>query len=272
MRSHLIAATAFLWASGAFGADGITAVRDGSGRVVFVNAEMPAHQGASPSPGSECVAPRTSYVYWSVTQRRWKRVPSPSAAQVRNACSAAREVEATLARPAAPAKNAAPELSVVRPAAWTSTAVDGLIDEVAKRHDVDPNLVRAMIKAESNFNTRAVSRKGAIGLMQLMPATARELKVNPYDPAQNIDGGVRHMKSLLEKNNGDVALSLAAYNAGQGAVERHGGVPNYKETKSYVRKITDMYADPGSSGRAATGRSAIKETKDVDGHRLYTND
>lgn len=269
MRSPLIAATAILLAASAYGADGITAVRDHSGRVVFVNAERQAEATATAPSGEQCATPSASrgYVYWSVTQRRWKRVPAPTAAQVRSACSAAKEVEARLAGPAAPANNAAPELSVGRPTSWSSTAVDALIDETAKRHDVDPNLVRAMIKAESNFNTRAVSRKGAIGLMQLMPATARELKVNPYDPAQNLEGGVRHMKQLLERNGGDIALSLAAYNAGQGAVERHGGVPNYKETKSYVRKITDMYADPGT-----TGRAKIRESKDADGHRIYTND
>jgi soluble lytic murein transglycosylase-like protein len=149
--------------------------------------------------------------------------------------------------------------------------VDGLIDEVARRHSVDPNLVRAMIKVESNFNPRARSRKGAMGLMQLMPSTARELNVyNPYDPAQNLDGGIRHIKSLLEQNGGDVALSLAAYNAGQGAVNRHGGVPRYRETQSYVKRITEMYA--GDSPLGGTYRSPIRVTRDSDGHRVYTND
>src|SRR4051812_20128740 len=101
MRNPLIAATALLFVTSAFGADGITAVRDSNGRVVFVNAERPT---ATQTSGSACAAPSAAggYVYWSVTQRRWKRVPTPSATQVRNACSAAREVEAKLATSATP--------------------------------------------------------------------------------------------------------------------------------------------------------------------------
>jgi soluble lytic murein transglycosylase-like protein len=95
---------------------------------------------------------------------------------------------------------------------------------------------------ESNFNPNAVSRKGAMGLMQLMPATARQLKVkNPFDPEQNVDAGVRHLKQLLESYGGDVKLTLAAYNAGAGAVARSSGVPHYAETQNYVRRITNLY-------------------------------
>jgi soluble lytic murein transglycosylase-like protein len=270
MRAHLIAATAIVLSQAASAADAIVAVRE-NGRVVFVNAESGAPSPASASNESGCTrSVPEGYVYWSVTQRRWKRVPAPSAVAIRNACSAVKEVADTLAsKPAPQARNAAAEM-VTRTATWTPTAVDSLVEEVSKRHNVDPNLVRAMIKVESNFNPRARSRKGAIGLMQLMPATARELKVaNPYDPAQNLDGGVRHMKSLLENYNGDVALSLAAYNAGQGAVERHGGVPNYKETKAYVQKITSLYGSPTA---ASNGRAPIKVSTDSDGRKIYTND
>ena len=95
---------------------------------------------------------------------------------------------------------------------------------------------------ESNFNPNAVSNKGAMGLMQLMPRTASGLSVsNPFDPQQNVDAGVRHLKQLLNNFGGDVRLSLAAYNAGEGAVKRNGGVPHYSETQNYVKRITDLY-------------------------------
>ncbi|HET8668596.1 MAG TPA: lytic transglycosylase domain-containing protein, partial [Terriglobales bacterium] len=124
-----------------------------------------------------------------------------------------------------------------------STAeIDNAIQQAAKRHGVDPNLVRAMIKVESNFNPRAVSRKGAMGLMQLMPDTARGLKVtNPFDPNQNVDAGVRYFKNLMNNYGGNVNLSLAAYNAGARNVAQAGGVPRFPETQNYVKQITNMY-------------------------------
>jgi hypothetical protein len=116
---------------------------------------------------------------------------------------------------------------------------DPLIQKTAAKHGVDATLVRAVIQVESNYESRARSRKGAKGLMQLMPATARQYGVsNPYDPATNIEAGIRHLKSLLDRF--PLELALAAYNAGEAAVERFRGVPPYSETRSYVDRILKL--------------------------------
>ena len=131
---------------------------------------------------------------------------------------------------------------------------DDLVMKAAARHGVDPNLVFAVMRQESGFNARARSYKGATGLMQLMPATARRFGVaNIYDPAENIEGGVRYLRFLLDMFNGDVELALAGYNAGEGAVIRYGyTVPRYRETQHYVKVISARYGrDRHRSGRAA---------------------
>lgn len=143
--------------------------------------------------------------------------------------------------------------------------IDNVVAEAALRHAVDPNLVRAIIRVESNFNPHAVSRKGAIGLMQLMPRTARSLNVrNPYDPAQNVDAGVRHFKELLDSYGGNLELSLAAYNAGIGAVHRSRGVPNYSETRKYVKRITGIYGS-NTTQLVASGHP-LEIKRDAQGH------
>ena len=119
-----------------------------------------------------------------------------------------------------------------------STAFDTLIDHHARANDLNPVLVRAVIETESAFNPRARSHVGAMGLMQLMPGTARDLGVvDPYDPEDNIRGGTKYLRSLLDRFDNNVELALAAYNAGPGAVERYDGVPPYRETRNYVAKI-----------------------------------
>jgi soluble lytic murein transglycosylase-like protein len=120
-----------------------------------------------------------------------------------------------------------------------ATAYDSLIQEHAERHGISPDLVRAVIQAESGFNRWAVSPKGAMGLMQLMPATARDLGVSdPFHPDENIRGGVWYLATLLERFDQDVVRALAAYNAGPERVVRYNGVPPYRETQNYVKKIT----------------------------------
>ena len=120
-----------------------------------------------------------------------------------------------------------------------SAQYDASINEHARRQGVAEDLVRAVIQVESAFNPYAVSNKGAMGLMQLMPATANELGVkDPFDPDQNIRGGVKYLKQLLERYDNKVELALAAYNAGIGNVEKYGAVPPFKETRNYVNKIT----------------------------------
>jgi soluble lytic murein transglycosylase-like protein len=113
-----------------------------------------------------------------------------------------------------------------------------LIDAASAQYGVDPRLVRAMIQVESAFEPAAVSRKGAIGLMQLMPATARQYRADPYDPKANIEAGVKHLRSLLDRF--DTSVALAAYNAGEAAVLRFGGIPPYRETRDYVARILSL--------------------------------
>ncbi len=136
---------------------------------------------------------------------------------------------------ASPADESAPPGDTV----MESTPYGEIISAVSEAHGVDPLLVRALIQVESNYKPRARSRKGAMGLMQLMPSTARSYKVrNPFDPRANIEAGIKHLKSLIDRWG--VELGLAAYNAGEGAVTRFNGIPPYRETRNYVSRILSL--------------------------------
>lgn len=120
--------------------------------------------------------------------------------------------------------------------------ISQMIEKYAAKHGVDTTLAKAVAKIESDNDATAVSEAGALGVMQLMPETASQLGVsNPLNPAENIEGGVRYLKGLLDKYSGNVALALAAYNAGPGSVEKYGGIPPYRETQAYVTKVLDYY-------------------------------
>jgi soluble lytic murein transglycosylase-like protein len=132
------------------------------------------------------------------------------------------------------------------------TSYDEVIRSASDRHNIDADLIRAVIKVESDFNSVARSNKGAMGLMQLMPDTARLHKVmDVFDPTDNIEGGVRHLKLLLSRYQGDLELSLAAYNAGIKAVEKYGGIPPFSETKEYVRRVLSFYQTYRGNGLQA---------------------
>jgi len=133
-----------------------------------------------------------------------------------------------------------------------SREISSLVEQTANRLQVDPQLVDAIIKVESQYDPTALSNKGAMGLMQLIPETAQRFGVaNPFDPKDNIQGGVNYLRHLLDMFGGDLPKSLAAYNAGEGAVERWGGIPAYAETKEYVRKVTRIYQSSSQSGAHA---------------------
>jgi len=126
--------------------------------------------------------------------------------------------------------------------AVTRNDIDKIVDYYSKQKSVPSDLVHSIIKIESDYDVDAISPKGAMGLVQLMPQTAMELGIeNPFDPEENIKGGVTLLKSLIDRNSRDYKLALAAYNAGQKTVDRAGGIPDFKETKEYVKKVLDLY-------------------------------
>lgn len=196
-------------------AETISAYVDAEGRVVFVN-EGAERGGRAPA------------------------ATSPDAVAARKLLASTSGVTTAAAnRSAAPGVK---EPVVIATVASPPADLNAMIVQAAAQHQVDPNLIRAIIQVESNFNPYAVSPAGARGLMQLIPATAQRFGVaNPFDPRANLDGGIRYLKHLLGMYEGDLQLSLAAYNAGENSVARFRGVPAYRETQNYIRKIGALY-------------------------------
>jgi soluble lytic murein transglycosylase-like protein len=255
-------------------ADGPSAVSstitttDEHGRKVYVNDDVPAHARQTQTPQPR----RSTLVYWSTKENRWKPVPSAGTASMRAARSAAAEVSQYYGHESSQSANARIVSANSRGRQASPEEIDSSIVMAAARHNVDPNLVRAVVKVESNFNSNAVSRKGAMGLMQLMPSTARSLNVrNPFDPEQNVDAGVRHLKQLLESYGGNVDLTLAAYNAGSGAVARSAGIPHFAETQNYVRRITNLYYGGFDLGPAGPSRDPVRVQRDSRGVLYISN-
>ena len=194
---------------------------------------------------------------------------------VTNAPSDPRYQRLGIAPPPAPAMAPPPS----GPMSRSAPTIDSHIREAAYRYGVSEQLVTAVIRVESGFNPRAVSPKGARGLMQLMPATASQLGVRDvFDPVENIDGGVRHLRGLMERFENNLPLALAAYNAGEGAVAQYRGIPPYPETQQYVTRILRIVggdAIPGTVPVAQSldepGRTPTYTFAAEDGATVYTN-
>lgn len=135
-----------------------------------------------------------------------------------------------------------PPIQLTKAAAKSTADFDGIVDKAAAMFNIPAKLIKSVIQKESNFNPNAVSHAGASGLMQLMPSTARGLGVkNIFDPAENIFAGSKYLRQMLDKYDNNIELALAAYNAGPGNVDKYGGIPPFKETQNYVRKVTDVF-------------------------------
>jgi soluble lytic murein transglycosylase-like protein len=230
---------------------------DPNGKLVFINADPPA-------------PPRTAIKARKSSSAAAQKLPG-------NPPSSEASSQASSALPApSPGSGTGPGTkSNPVPVVMAPAALDAVVQQSAEKNHVDPALVRAVISTESNWNSSAVSPKGALGLMQLIPGTAERLGVgNAFDPVQNVDAGTRYLGTLLQRYNGDLSKALAAYNAGPGAVDRFGGIPNYPETRNYVEKVTSTYFSPGSGRQphAFAIPRPIYRALDANGRLVFSNE
>jgi hypothetical protein len=220
-------------------------------------------QGASPDPAPKRV---TTVVRADARSGRLVRTSAVVAPHV-----VAPKVITPGAPPAPPAAHPKPD---------PSATVNELVASIARKHAIEPSLVDSVIRVESNYNPNAVSPKGAMGLMQLIPSTARRFGVNnTFHPEQNIEGGVKYLKYLMELYGGDERLALAAYNAGEGAVARYKGIPPYPETQNYVFQVGKKLGQSRDAEKKAKTASpetkpevhvpVIEKTVDAEGREYY---
>jgi soluble lytic murein transglycosylase-like protein len=234
----------------------ITTYVDGSGKLVFVNSNSRAGRSGSTI---SSLAPSQDDVAVPKAAPRWPALPLPSMPQG-----------------VVGVDGAGPQATPAEPPKQPEDRLDRIVREAAERNKVDPALVKAVISTESGWNPRAVSSKGAVGLMQLVPPTAQRYGVNnSFDPAQNVEGGTKYLRSLLDRYNGDLTKALAAYNAGERTVDVNGGVPAIPETQRYVRKVTDAYFQPGSGRNSelwSPPKSPVRREVDSNGRVVFTNE
>jgi|SRR5579862_100819 len=239
----------------------IASTVDDTGKVVFVNAEPPIEK-KKPTKGKELKITAASNSENPGEHKTGGLTTEPAGHDMPRSD---------------PATNATTALNVRQERqAVSPERLERIVNEAAARHDLDPALVSSVIDVESNWNQSAISRKGALGLMQLIPTTAGEMGVrDAFDPAQNVEGGTSYLRLLLDRFHGDIPKSLAAYNAGPAAVERKGTIPNIPETQAYVKKVTTDYFRRGQ-GKTITllpkPRIPVRREIDQQGHALFTNE
>lgn len=237
--------------------------------------------------GSACAVAEAQSRIYTYTNERGMRVITniPLARNQRKAISAAEQKSATADKISKRsdrnalkadliAANAGGEVQSAAPRYPGPPSLHGLINHYATHYNLEPDLVRALVKAESNFDPRAVSHKGALGLMQLMPATAERYGVrNAFDAEENIAGGVHYFSDLLSQFDGDIPLALSAYNAGENLVARIRRVPNYRETKSYIARISRLFDLRRSPYLASdeSSRRRLRKFRRKDGTLEITN-
>jgi soluble lytic murein transglycosylase-like protein len=229
-------------------AESIAAYLDANGRMVFVNEGV----NSSVNPPKKAASPKIS----SAAQSGRRVIASSEPTGAPKDASAVPEQPTPVA--SGEAVQEQDESASQQPA--RAANLDSLIEQAAARHQIDPELVKAIVRVESNYNPYAVSPAGAQGLMQLIPATAMRFGVaNPFDPQANLDGGIRYLKYLLGQYGGNLPLSLAAYNAGEDAVARSGGtIPSIRETQDYIRRIAQLYPQQAMPGGVPPAPSIVK--------------